>query len=993
MPRNLSPAALAALSNNLGEEPVNILEIQWVGSGGRVSYADKDIPPSIKGAILSISGLDEVTQVSGGARSQAVSVVLDDADGTLKQLLDTIDIHKRPCWLYQWFSSIPLADKFLIFSGQINTPVEWNEGDRTLKFDIVSNIEDVEVGFSIEEGDFTNPPPELIGRPWPLCFGTVQNVPALRTRSPRQGILAQGTGIRDFTLQTRLRLAQKIVCPKNFQGYIAISVTGLRAEFVEYYEEDQNCKQQKCTLIENLKLQIQEQAAHEISPVTIFGGTNFPQNKSITLNINGGKFTGYFVGNTFHITARRHPANDGTGKVIQTPTQNTIASKCGPRPDPRIPPGLEGLSDGTRGVDQTILARTSKLTWDKYNAVQPANFFWANAGSAVTLDGDDEIVYIANLLPSTILRVAAWRELDGGRQLLTVPSEYYTVRQVNYTGYTGVTEIVMTRPLSTRDTGWSDDIYVSLTSSVGPNTVDILTWLINTYTSYSIDSASFNSVHALVDNYPMHFPLLVRKGIIQVLQEIAFQARCALWLKDNTFYIKYLPAEPVAVDTISADDIIANSLVIGHTRTEDLVTKYVAKWRADYANPKENALILRHNVKKYGTHEDEYDFYCFNILDLVRKAATFWLLRKANTWRLVSCKTTLKKLKLEPFDAVTLSLPQLSPNNFLGLVESATYNSDEHTIEFEIWTPIKAGTTRPYNLAWPADVEESFIFPTLEERALGLAGSGRQPNFSVIAPPGHPLATKRLGVYQGFSLACNGSPVVDLSTGACRPDHGTRKISDRGDSKPTPRVGSDNSGSISLGTSPIRPDPIGDIRNLIQQVIRDTQQTRNETAITRLVSLDINSDTQESNPDKKRRSKARKLPKKDQLEDDNCLYSVEVWFANINSVFMNCVGDTPVTQPGSIGRAAGTEITRTEIYTFNSQQAADAFYSAIRSEINSRDAGCGSWVVGQESAWLVSTQYSDIDSPECLAKEQEVIRNGTGGLVAFDESGPMAGQP
>src|SRR5207253_3052675 len=116
-------------------------------------------------------------------------------------------------------------------------------------------------------------------------------------------------------------------------------------------------------------------------------------------------------------------------------------------------------------------------------------------------------------------------------------------------------EIVFSRPLSWRGSGWSDDVYVTQTSSVGPNTVDILTYLIQKYTSHAIDSTSFNHVRTLLDNYPMHFPLLERKNILQVLQEIAYQARCALWLADDVFFIKYLPEEPTIDATIAESDV------------------------------------------------------------------------------------------------------------------------------------------------------------------------------------------------------------------------------------------------------------------------------------------------------------------------------------------------------------------------------------------------------------------------------------------------------
>jgi hypothetical protein len=953
--RTISAPSLAKLATQLGTEPINIVEIQWVDGGPRVAYADRDIAGGIKGTILSLSGLDDVVQVSGGSQSQQISLTLDDTDGSLKGIMDSTDIHKRPCWVYQWFNGIATTDKFLIFKGVLNTPIEWDEGARTVKLDVISKIEDVEIGFSIEEGDFVNPPEELIGKPWPLCFGTCINVPALRTQSSKRGILAEGTGIRDFTLERRLRLANLITCPDNFTGYRAIDLGGTfrSIQLEPQYEQDAGCLQSKCEAIESLTLQQSEQAAAEFSPIRIFGGSKFPQNTTITLNINGGKFTGKFSGEMFTITGRLHPDNDGHGNVITTTPQQTIQSACGARYP--AAGSQQDLQPEEFGVTATLGSAESKASWEKYQAVPTANFFWANAGSTVTIDSDEEILYIANLLPSTVLRVAAYRELNGGRALLTVPSDYYTVRSTNYTGYTGVVEIVFDRPLSSRDLnnggGWSDDIYVTLTSTVGPNTVDIIQWFIEFYTNYSVDSTSFNAVRTLIDNYPMHFPLLERKNIINVLEEIAYQARCALWLKDDVFYIKYLALEPDADDTITEDDVTANSLRIEHTSTEDLITKYVAKWKSDYAVDKNNTVILRHNVKRYGTHEQEFDYYCFNILDLVRKAATFWLIRKANTWRRAIFKTPMHKLNLETFDTVSITLPDAASGTIKGVVEKANYNSDSRTMDFEVWTPCKSGTNVPYNFAWPADIEELDLFPTIEERTLGLAGSGTGPNFHTIAPNGHPLANNTSGLFQGFSLACNGDS-VDPSSGQCRPDHGDKHPSDRNDVKPTPNATTGNGGSINIGTSPITSGSSGNNGNCCQAAMDLAKQALNEAqeARTQAESAAKSAGRDQTSGEQDIDDAKSQLPQKC---GGNCEMTVQVTSITPTLVVLPPGSATVFgTEDGDSGNLATGIQGNTECFTFNSRTAALAFVAGKQAEIDAKNNY--GWVVGTEGIWQVT---------------------------------------
>ena len=107
MGRALTVAAQAILMKQYGTEPINIIEIVWV-DGTSYFYADKDIlDPNgnivIPGRILSLSDIIETLKITSGTPSQQLSVELDDSDGSIKTLMNTIDIHKRPCKLYQTF--------------------------------------------------------------------------------------------------------------------------------------------------------------------------------------------------------------------------------------------------------------------------------------------------------------------------------------------------------------------------------------------------------------------------------------------------------------------------------------------------------------------------------------------------------------------------------------------------------------------------------------------------------------------------------------------------------------------------------------------------------------------------------------------------------------------------------------------------------------------------------------------------------------------------
>ncbi len=750
--RTISAPSLAKLATRFGTEPINILAIQWVDGGNLDQYADRDIPGGVKGKIQSIGELDAVVNVSGGGQSQSIEVVLDDTDGSIKAILDTNDIHKRPCRLYQWFDGLDVDEKFLVFQGQVSSPIIWNEGDRTVSFTVISKLEDREIGFSAEEGAFAEIPEKLVGEPWPMIFGTALDVPALAITEPLIGTITSAVSIHDFTIPMQLSV---LSTQRGYSNIIALIFAEQRIHAEEsgdeagasYFGQRESEAWQRMNELaaqaSELNIELQSQRAEETSIVTILGGEKFPQNVSLQLDINGGLFTGYFEGQTFHVTDREHP--DFATKT-DTPHVNINISVRYPMTGPR------------------------ELVWYSEEVTgSSANFFTAEAGSRAKLASDEPLDYIASIVPGTVVNVAAKRAFEGVKRLITVPPSYYTIRTETF-GSISAVMVRLTKPLSSyADEGWEDDLYVTFESNVGPNTVDILEYLIGLYTpELSVDATSFAHVRSRLANYPSNFALLERKNVVHVLEEIAWQARCAIWLSGDTFYLRYLPESPTASITISQSDVVLKSMEVSHTDTEDLVTKLVAEWRESYAADDPNKVILKHNVKKYGTHEQVEEFYIYNTQELVIKSATFWLIRMANTWKKIRFRTFINKLQLETLDPVTLSFSQnyVSTDPVIGIVEQANFDSASNEIAFEVWTPVKAGTMTPYDFAWPANVSQSLIFPTVEEEYAGNAGGD--------------------GIGTDADGDLSGGTIVTISGYRSHQDYGDKHPADQGDTAPLP---------------------------------------------------------------------------------------------------------------------------------------------------------------------------------------------------------------
>lgn len=758
MARTIPAAALTELAKNLGTEPINIIEIEWV-DGQRISYADRDIDPGIKGTILEVSDLDDVIDITGGGTSQQITLKLSDISGELKDVLDSNDIHKRPCWVYQWFEGLALTDKFLIFRGQISSPISWNESARTLQFDIITQLEDKETGFSPEEGQFPEIPSEMIGVPWPMVFGTVLDMPTVNINKSISGTTQSGVGIvsgREFVpggnesgggiitnggtglggsfthdnsdeagLGVSLALAAEqssvmALAASSYRGIPGAEAAEARDALLQGVNDISAQSSASLAELDGVRRDYAGMVNDQVAAlatgegpntIKILGGEDFPQGVPVRVQIGAGIFTGVFDCQTFRIQNREHPENQQLAQDAFDAALEVTVSPGGGGPFDVSAVGFGGQIFRNHGfiIGAPIVRRA-----ETGNILQ---HFWAEAGSEVRLADDQEQNFIVSIVPGTVLTVKAYKQFEGVKRLVNIPNNLWVQVNRDYSLNTGdVATVRLTQRLSSLEgQGWEDDIYVIFQSSIGPNTVAIMEWLILHYSTLTTDAASFADVTTKLTPFPSHFAVFDRRQVIDLLKDIAFQARCAIFINDGKYFLKYLPVEPSSEATITESDVVHQTLSVGLTPTEELVTKMDVTWRPTYApeiqgDKVDSKFILRHNVAKYGVQEQSFDWFIYAQPDIIRKAATFWMIRLSNTWKKMTFETKLNLLNVETLDGVTLDFAGnfAGSSSYTGIVENATYNSTDNTISFEILTPIKAGTTTPYVFFWPFAVAGNF---------------------------------------------------------------------------------------------------------------------------------------------------------------------------------------------------------------------------------------------------------------------------------------------
>lgn len=786
--RDIPADALNTIAQEKGVEPVNIIRVQWIAGGAYFYYADRAIDgiDFIYGRLISLADLEAVLDVNKSVTSTSVKVSLDDIDGSIKAIFDVNDIHGRPVAIMQWFTNLPIGSAFIIFEGMIASPIEWSEGGRTLNFDAMTRIEDIQAGFSIEDGQFTNIPTILVGKPWPLVFGTVINMPTLQMDEMPSGTTRIDLGIpeensgrqSDYHNAKAALQAEKAMClslrgaemqflalsqANTGQGGASSGLVGLgqgnssaKGAAKAMFDRGTALQRQATDLIKSsnqqsfqgsrLKSINQAQKGYDASVIPIINGHLFQQNTPIVINIKGAMYAGSFSGDNFLVTSRQAPqeatpkspgsstANGGSA-IKSVVIQGTQEASDGQLAD-LIFGGQIVLPDNSKSNDSAAYWACQPPYFISGGAPQPKanqvgqhqhkNFFFAPAGSSVKVGDLYPIRYILSITPNTVVLWLSAEITDQTTNIRTVtpiPPNYYSISTLQL-GDVVATIATFPQPMSTlktedNDLDWGDKIYATLESPIGPNVVDEMIYIIQTWTQYGIDPVSFNYVRAKVDPYPANWALLTKKNVVELLKDMAFQSRCAIYLQDNVWHLTYLSEQGPSVDTLTEDDIVQQSLVVTTTATEDLVTRYTAEWRATYDVTDLNQIILQYNVNKYGVHEETYDYYIYNVEELVAKSALFWMIRKSNVFKILKCKTVITKLRVETLDSVTVDLE----HNFtqfgavVGVANKATFDSENFAIDMEIWLPVRLGEMILYDFAYPAGLSTQDVFPTITDVA------------------------------------------------------------------------------------------------------------------------------------------------------------------------------------------------------------------------------------------------------------------------------------
>jgi hypothetical protein len=254
-----------------------------------------------------------------------------------------------------------------------------------------------------------------------------------------------------------------------------------------------------------------------------------------------------------------------------------------------------------------------------------------------------------------------------------------------------------------KDQQWKEEIYCTVVSTIGSSFMDILDW-IEPYTG-SVINKSHASTYGSWDKYPMNFALTSPQDAIQLVVDLAWQARCGVVTGDENLKIIYLSRFVGSnVMTINPTNRMERSLILSNSSRVDLRTSVTGTWNETGApEAKLRQTTFKRNVSFFGKNLLERDLFAYNNEEPVLKTVRFWAERYANVWKEATCIVELPALRLEVWDRVTIESSKMTPTSMTAYVIGWTYSSSDLLITLKLWFPYTVGDLTAYPFAFFSD--------------------------------------------------------------------------------------------------------------------------------------------------------------------------------------------------------------------------------------------------------------------------------------------------
>jgi len=666
---------------------------RWYG-GAEYSLAGLTVEPRLK----SISPIRQRLKEDGSGSISECRVELLDDDEEIRALLDDNEVSQYTASVLLTWKGGAVEDNVTLIYGHPGGNMNWSDADRTFSFDIVSPVKSEEVGYRLGDNEIDDQWEDAEGRPWPYCFGKPVDVPGLLVSRGKLTQLRKDWIKNDDTFKVVEGEGEDLFGSSTVDLYIGDgeAVRG-------YFDDDTFHVDSRNRTIATLQTGGRPSGNDdEDNPWVLW----LPDHVDII-----GKFVKLDIASV--------PGYKGTGS--SRPLVNFCVMQHGKKCWFNRPWRRFDFAGGqvTWKVGSGYTLTVKRFAWGWLDSVAPEMANWVHkAGSPVMDISDRADLYVVNEIPSdAVYRVCAYRQLQSNyaglekRTLVPVPEDYYIVNLAKTNLVTGksVTTIKFPTKLSMLGKGWEDGIFVTLESSVGSNVTEIIAHIVQTKTNLQIDADSFNEVYTYQIPYPAHCAVLDGPDAIACINDIAWQARCALTFVGNVVYIHYLGKEPTAAAVDIGKDVIrANSTRLEWSDRDDIRTVLTAKWRKKLSD-EWNEWAVDYNVDLYGREEYTRTFWIYQHKRLVKKSARFWCGRMSRMWRFIRMQCFLPVVALDVQDVVEYWHSRFNPvsGDIFTRVHELGQRTKPHGIEVLLWLPVEAAASAISDYAYTDDSGDS----------------------------------------------------------------------------------------------------------------------------------------------------------------------------------------------------------------------------------------------------------------------------------------------
>lgn len=737
MPRILSPITRAATEASGGTEPLLVVKIEW--SSGSVWYSDKDLMIEEQGCIGQLVESSEVSAVvtsSNIGEYSSLNITLFDFDGALKRRVNRERLEGVNCIVYHHYADTGLEDLVVLLNGKMEAPV-WDEGTRRFSCTIETAYKDKDIGFTPETDAFAGFNNDVAGQMWPLCFGTVLHSPTVKAKAfgISSKVLTPGSNVTISGMEyipnsfAVLRKLVNNVDQVPLDTDVTVTIDGLlkfsgQFKLLIYNSQgsifnvppDQYYFQVGSVLPTHADLAFGPRVARDRDALSkrvawldetetaniagqyvyvSLGGTwiiNYCYNQEGRKCFFSHPFpvalqNGHTIYETAGIALEQWIMADYVlnseelaSMTVETSTYGTFGPFSGMRLTFK-----HSIYNKSPNIGEFVT--NGKLRKGAWLIRKDATVLYGVAG------GTD--VYIANSIPSVeILDVFAYRQYGDARIFAPIPKSYYRKYYATNIGGQIVTAIEMVNPLLFYvSEKWEDDIYVSLRSSVGPNTANIIQYLFETYSDIEIDPATFAVTREALKNYWMCFTLTQSQDYLGLVNDLAYQARCAIVISGGIASLKFLAINDSPVMSITESHILNKTLQLASTSKDNLLTNYTGLWSKTYVQEEPDKYIYKNNADLYGDIKEEREFFAYNTITPVRAACKFWGYRHSNLWRHLNFDSALNALPLQPHDTIYTAIGTVSQHTLSGAIISSNHDNSLDKISLSLELASKVGVS------------------------------------------------------------------------------------------------------------------------------------------------------------------------------------------------------------------------------------------------------------------------------------------------------------